>query len=87
MIFLAERITYTREELLKQIKSCGQSIIDNAEDILGNERYFLKLSIGFDIFRNRNTEPCIEINRMFVPETIIEDELTYKEIKFRKELK
>ena len=27
---------YSRDELIQQIKNCGQSIIDNAESILGD---------------------------------------------------
>ena len=33
-----EKYLYARNELIEQIKHCGQSIIDNAESILGNER-------------------------------------------------
>ena len=36
---LQEKHLYSRNELIDQIKHCGQSIIDNAESILGNERY------------------------------------------------
>ena len=66
-----ERIMYTYEELLDQIKHCGQSIIDNAENILGNERYFTGVTVTFDIFRNAN----------FMPE--IENIQTYRELKRR----
>ena len=85
MIFLTkERQMYTRKELVEQIKQCGQSIIDNADDILGNERYFSHLQVDFQIFRSTNQIPCIEITRAFIPEQQIEDKATYLELKRRK---
>lgn len=72
---------YSREELLTQIKNCGQSIIDNAESILGNERYFMRVNVSFDILRLRAEIPTLEIKREFTPEKEFEDELTYNELK------
>ena len=77
------RKMYTREELIEQIKHCGQSIIDNAESILGNERYFESITIIFDINRNKNCIPDIQVQRRFVPELEIEDLKTYREFKRR----
>ena len=78
------RIMYTYEELLNQIKHCGQSIIDNAESILGNERYFTSVTVTFDVFRNVNFMPEIEVKRRFIPELEIEDLKTYNELKKEK---
>ena len=64
---------YSRNELIDQIKNCGQSIIDNAESILGNERYFESITVIFDINRNRNWMPDIQIQRRFIPESEIEN--------------
>ena len=69
---------YSRNELIDQIKHCGQSIIDNAESILGksilgNERYFESITITFDVNKNRNCIPDIQIQRKFIPELEIED--------------
>ena len=72
---------YTREELIQQIKNCGQSIIDNAESILGDERYFMRVNVSFDILRLKAQAPNIEIKREFAPEKEFEDELIYKELK------
>lgn len=72
---------YSREELLTQIKNCGQSIIDNAESILGDERYFMRVNVSFDILRLRAEIPKLEIKREFTPEKEFEDELTYNELK------
>lgn len=78
---------YSRDELIQQIKNCGQSIIDNAESILGDERYFMRLNVSFDILRLKAEVSSIEIKREFTPEKEFEDELTYKEFKQRKENK
>ena len=68
-----EKHLYSRNELIKQIKNCGQSIIDNAESILGNERCFESITVIFDINRNRNWMPDIQIQRRFIPESEIEN--------------
>ena len=78
-----EKHLYSRNELINQIKNCGQSIIDNAESILGNERYFESITVIFDINRNRNWMPDIQIQRRFIPELEIEDLKTYNELKRR----
>ena len=78
-----EKHLYSRNELIDQIKHCGQSIIDNAESILGNERYFESITIIFDINRNKNCIPDIQIQRRFIPELEIEDLKTYNELKRR----
>lgn len=84
-MIMSERKTYTRNELIDQIKHCGQTIIDNAESILGDERYFMSLTVIFDIQRNKNCIPDIQVQRRFIPELEIDDFKTYKEQKRRKE--
>ena len=79
-----EKHLYSRNELIDQIKHCGQSIIDNAESILGNERYFESITVIFDINRDRNLMPDIQIQRRFIPELEIEDLKTYNELKKEK---
>lgn len=79
-----EKHLYSRNELIDQIKHCGQSIIDNAESILGNERYFESITIIFDINRDRNWMPDIQIQRRFMPELEIENLKTYNELKKEK---
>jgi hypothetical protein len=79
-----EKHLYSRNELIDQIKHCGQSIIDNAEGILGNERYFESITVIFNINRSRNWMPDIQIQRRFIPELEIEDLKTYNELKKEK---
>lgn len=76
---------YTYEELINQICECAQSIMDNAESILGNERYFNNLEVSFQIFRSTSQYPTIQVTRNFTPELQIEDLKTYYELKHRKE--
>lgn len=77
---LQEKHLYSHNELIDQIRHCGQSIVDNAVSILGNERYFESITIIFDINRNRNYIPDIQIQRRFIPELEIEDLKTYNEL-------
>ena len=79
-----EKRLYSRNELIDQIKHCGQSIIDNAESILGNERYFESITVIFDINRDRNLMPDIQIQRRFIPESEIENIKIYNKLKKEK---
>ena len=57
----------TREEFVKQIKACGQSVIDNAEKIYNSFEYptcGVRITIDID---NRSI-PEIEVNKKFLPE-------------------
>ena len=63
----------TREDLVQEIKNCGESIIKNADSIVGNERYFLKAIVQFVIQRDSNGIATVQINREFIPENVIED--------------
>lgn len=82
----SDRNLFTRQELIDQIKNCGQSIIDNAETILGDERYFLRVGVSFDILRIKAQVPTVKIEREFTPEKEIEDELTYNELKKKRNI-
>lgn len=50
----------TREDFVKQVKVCGQSIIDNAESIYNNFR-----------FSTEGVKIMIEISSMCVPEITV----------------
>lgn len=63
----------TREDLVKEIKDCGQSIIDNAESILGDERYLIKVAVQFVVQRNSDSMATIVTSKEFIPEAVIED--------------
>ena len=82
-----ERRMLTQWELIDNIRTCAQSIDDNAENILGNERYFSDITVSFTITRDPDKTLSINVSRNFLPEKSIEDEKTYKELKKKKEAK
>lgn len=61
-----------REELIEHIKACGQSIIDHAEEIVGNYKFdtgtYIELHVG-----DRNEAPYISVTKDFIPEKFIEN--------------
>lgn len=65
-------ITYTQEEVIQNIKDCGQSIIDNAEKIATEYKYRLHgLTITCHV-NEADMPSYIEVNTQFIPEKIIE---------------
>ena len=70
---MAYKVKYKeeKEELIKHIKSCGQSIIDNAEKIVGDYKFdagtYIELHVG-----NCNKVPYISVTKDFIPERLKE---------------
>ncbi len=65
-------MTYTNEEVIQNIKDCGQAIIDNAEKIAVEYKYRLH---GMTITCHVNEydeSPYIEVKTQFIPENVIE---------------
>lgn len=65
-------MTYTNEEVIQNIKDCGQSLIDNAEKIAADYKYRLH---GLTITCHVNEEeasPYIEVHTEFIPEDFVE---------------
>lgn len=60
-----------REEIIQRIKDCGQYIIDNAETILGDEKYIRELYLTCNFF-DRSEPPYITINKDVIPNSFIE---------------
>lgn len=60
-----------REELIKHIKACGQSIIDNAEKIVGDYKFdagtYIELHVG-----KCDEAPYISVTKDFIPERLKE---------------
>ena len=63
---------WTRNEMIEQIKLCGESIAKNADSILGDEKYFTDLTVQFTIKRLKDEEPMIMIQRNFIPNGLID---------------
>ena len=68
---VAEEAKNRREEMIQRIKDCGQYIIDNAETILGEEKYTRELYLTCNFF-DRNEPPYITINKDVIPDGFIE---------------
>lgn len=60
-----------KEEMIQRIKDCGQYIIDNAADILGDEKYIRDLYLICNFF-DESEPPYISINKDVIPDVFIE---------------
>ena len=61
----------TREEIIQNIKDCGQSLIDNAEKIVQDYKYMTDLTITCYVNEIDNP-PYINVSAEFLPENWIE---------------
>ena len=60
-----------REEIIQNIKDCGQSLIDNAESIVGNYEYRC-YGLTITCYVNESDrEPYIEVRNEFIPENFV----------------
>ena len=60
-----------REEIIQNIKDCGQSLIDNAEKIANDFKYHTDLTITC-YPTEKDTAPRIIVETEFIPEKIVE---------------
>lgn len=65
------RVKY-KEELIEHIKACGQSIIDNAEKIVGDYKFDTGTYIELHV-EDCGKTPYISVTKDFIPEKIIEN--------------
>lgn len=63
-----------REKLIRKIKAMGQSLIDNAESIVGTEKYLSSLTISCYPCPLGNEVPDIRISKSFAPEIWVEED-------------
>lgn len=61
-----------RNELIQRIKYCGQYIVDNAETILGEDKYIADLYLTCNFF-DRSEAPYVTINKDIIPDGFIEE--------------
>ena len=61
-----------RNELIQRIKYCGQYIVDNAEIILGEDKYLADLYLTCNFF-DRSEAPYVTINKDIIPDGFIEE--------------
>lgn len=60
-----------KEEIIQNIKDCGQSLIDNAQNIVGNYKYLGDVFITCYV-SDTNKAPYISVNNEFMPEKFVE---------------
>lgn len=60
-----------RNELIQRIKYCGQYIVDNAEAILGEEKYIANLYLTCNFF-DRSELLYVTVNKDIIPDDFIE---------------
>ena len=61
-----------RNELIQRIKYCGQYIVDNAETILGEDKYIADLYLTCNFF-DRIEAPYVTVNKDIIPDGFIEE--------------
>lgn len=61
-----------RNELIQRIKYCGQYIVNNAETILGEEKYIANLCLTCNFF-DRSEAPYVTVNKDIIPDNFIEE--------------
>ncbi|MFQ9178135.1 MAG: hypothetical protein ACLS6Q_07810 [Christensenellaceae bacterium] len=60
----------TAEKLIETVKNCGQSIIDNAESIVGDFDYHMQINVSFTVGMS-DSLPEISVENTFIPENEI----------------
>ena len=60
-----------KEEIIQNIKDCGQSLIDNAENIVSDYKYAKDFTITCYV-NERDGAPYISVDTEFYPEKLIE---------------
>lgn len=60
-----------REEIIQNIKDCGQSLIDNAENIVNNYKYLRDVVITCYV-GERDEPPYISVDNSFYAESEVE---------------
>lgn len=60
-----------KDELIHQIQYIGESLIRNAESIVGNEKYIFNITISVNEL-NEDNVPTIRIEKEFLPERYLD---------------
>ena len=60
-----------REKIIQNIKDCGQSLIDNAEEMVGNYKFLTDVTITCYV-SEVGKPPYISVSQDFLPENFIE---------------
>ena len=65
-----EMMERNKQELARRIKEIGESLIKNADSIVGNEQYIKSVYISAEVSTSK--DPVIEIDKEFWPEMFID---------------
>ena len=60
-----------KQEMIQRIKDCEKYIIDNAETIVGDEKYIRELYLTCNFFDDREA-PYVSINKDVIPDSFVE---------------
>lgn len=64
-----------KEEIIQDIKDCGQSLIDNAEKIANDYKYE-RIGLTITCYVNEaDTFPYIKVSQSFIPENHIDSRI------------
>lgn len=69
---ITEESMTMREEMISRIKACGQCLIENAESIVGTEKYITNLYVTCNFF-DKSEVPCVSVMKDIVPDNYIEN--------------
>lgn len=64
-------MTNRKQEMIQRIKDCGQYIVDNAEAIVGDDKYIKDLYLTC-YFHDETDPPYVAVNKDVVPESFVE---------------
>lgn len=70
MVINNDKLT-KREELVQTIKDLGQSVVEMAEDIVGDSPYLSDLDITLRCEVTSDYTPCIDISKSYAPPAYI----------------
>lgn len=70
MIINNDKLT-KREELVQTVKDLGQSVVEMAEDIVGDSPYLSDLDITLRCEVTSDYAPCIDISKSYAPPAYI----------------
>lgn len=65
--------TSDRDDMVRRVRYIGESLIKNAESIVGTEKYVGDIKISAFVYSGQETAPHIEVNRSFLPERTVEE--------------
>ena len=60
-----------REEIIQNIKDCGQSMIDNADKMVGDFKYLTDVTVTCYV-NERDRAPYVSVSTDFIPEGFFE---------------